>query len=152
MNVIFNNKGMLEDFNRCVAGKGLRFSRKRAEVIRHFIASNRHYTVEQLYDEIKRKNPEIGYSTVYRALKLLAECGIATVHRFNENETRYEPAGKNRRHDHLVCEECGRIIEFSHEGIEQLQRRIAREHDFQVTRHELQIHGLCSECRKKRNT
>ncbi|MDD3642294.1 MAG: transcriptional repressor [Candidatus Krumholzibacteria bacterium] len=149
MNVNFNNKRVLDDLSNCLAGKGLRFSRKRMEVIEHFIGSTRHYTVEQLYDEIRKTNPGIGYSTVYRALKLLAECGMAKVHHFNENETRYEPAGKNRDHDHLVCEECGRIIEFTSEGIEHLQRRIALENDFSARRHEFQIYGLCSKCRGK---
>ena len=148
MNVNFINND-LDEFDRCILSRGMNFSRKRMEVARRFLGSKRHYTVEQLYAEMKSSGFDIGYSTVYRTLRLLSECGLATAHHFNDNEMRYEPAGRGRHHDHLVCRECGRIIEFTHGGIERFQEEVASEHDFRVTDHELQIYGICSRCRGK---
>ena len=147
MNVNFTNNRFLDKFDRCISGRGMKFSKKRMEIARRFLGSERHFTVEQLYEEMKSGGFDVGYSTVYRTLKLLSECGLATVHHFSENETRYEPAGSGGHHDHLVCRRCGRIIEFTHSGIERFQEEIAREQDFQVTDHELQIYGICSRCR-----
>ena len=127
----------------------LKFSSKRAAIIEYFINKDRHFTVEQLYNEIKKINPKIGYSTVYRTLKLLVDCGLATVHHFEEDETRFEPVHKQEHHDHLVCIKCGKIIDFTHEGIENFQKNVAKKHNFLVENHELQIYGVCIKCQKK---
>lgn len=137
-------------FRQYKAQRGLKYSSKREAIITYFLNANRHFTVEQLYNEMKRVNPDIGYSTVYRTLKLLADCGIAAVHHFEEDEARFEPTHREQHHDHLVCERCGRIIEFTHQGIEQLQREVAKKHGFAVRSRELQLYGICKQCRKKR--
>lgn len=140
----------LDEVLKCRAKKGLKFSKKRAAIIEYFINVDRHYTVEQLYNEIKRTDSNISYSTVYRTLRLLVDCGMAAVHHFDEDETRFEPTHKEQHHDHLVCIKCGRIIEFTHDGIEKFQKDVARKHNFMVSNHELQIYGLCKKCQKKK--
>lgn len=140
----------LEKFYKCQAKKGLKFSCKRAAIIEYFISTDRHFTVEQLYNEMKKMYPKIGYSTVYRTLRLLADCGLASVHHFGEDDTKFELIHKAQHHDHLVCQKCGRIIEFTHDGIEEFQMAVAKRHSFLVFDHELQIYGICKKCQKKR--
>jgi Fur family ferric uptake transcriptional regulator len=79
----------------------------------------------------------------------LVDCGIARVHHFGEENMKFELIHKEEHHDHLVCENCGRIIEFVHKGIEKFQKDIAKRHNFQVNSHELQLFGVCDRCRKK---
>jgi Fur family ferric uptake transcriptional regulator len=130
--------------------KGLKTSKKRSAVVEYFFTQDRHFTVEQLYNELKNLSPQIGYTTVYRTLKLLVECGLASEHHFGEEDTRYEPIHRTKDHDHLVCQHCGKIIEFTHEGIEQCLHDIARKHNFTIHRRELQIFGICEQCQKSR--
>ena len=140
------NRNSLEKLLKCQVKKGLKFSKKRAAIIEHFIKADRHYTVEQLYNEIKEVVPNIGYSTIYRTLKLLVDCGMARIHHFGETDARFELVHKEQHHDHLVCEKCGRIIEFTNNGIEKLQNAVAKKHNFLVKNRELQIFGVCKRC------
>ena len=71
-------------------------------------------------------NPRVGYATVYRTLKLLKECGLAAERHFDDGQARYEPAEEaEQHHDHIICERCGKIVEFNSEELEKLQERIA---------------------------
>lgn len=145
-----NTKYAIERFTEHKAKHGLKSSDKRSFIVNYFIEEDRHYTVEELYDEIRKIKPEIGYSTVYRALKLLVRCGLATECAFDESAVRYEPAHQAQHHDHLVCRVCGRIIEFENDKIEKLQADVAKKYGFRVSAHRLQLYGECRKCRKRR--
>lgn len=129
--------------------RGLKSSQKRMLIIDYFLKQDKHYSVDELYNHIKNKIPGIGYSTVYRTLKLLAECGIASERHFEKGFTRFEPIHKEEHHDHLICTKCSAIIEFTNQEIEKIQRKIARNFRFFVSDHKLEIYGLCSRCAKK---
>jgi Fur family ferric uptake transcriptional regulator len=129
--------------------RGLKISRKRAAVIEHFFTAGRHSTAEELYRSLRHRQPGTSFSTVYRALKLLVDCGLATGRRFKDGITRFEPVRIGRHHDHLICLGCGRIIEFKSEPLETLQRAIARKHAFDAVDHRLELYGYCRACRRK---
>lgn len=125
----------------------LKSTAQRDTIAEVFFATQRHISVEELYNEVKKRNPRIGYATVYRTMKLLTECGLAVERHFRDGEARYESAEKHH-HDHLICESCGRIVEFSDERIETLQEEIARRCGFRFTGHKMELYGLCPDCRK----
>jgi Fur family ferric uptake transcriptional regulator len=129
--------------------KGLKSSRKREFIIDYFLKQDKHFSAEELYNKIREKSPGIGYSTVYRTLKLLAECGLASIRHFEEGITRFEPIHQQEHHDHLICTGCKKIIEFKNKEIENLQKKIARKLQFSVQNHKLEIYGLCPRCAKK---
>ncbi len=129
--------------------KPLKSSVKRALIVNYFMNRNRHFSVEELYDEIKKMSLKISYSTVYRTLNLLSSIGLARECVFKDGMTRFEPAHRSRHHDHLVCERCGKIIEFEEPKIEKLQKEVARRHKFTVDWHRMELYGLCAECKKK---
>lgn len=129
--------------------QGMKNSTKRAFIVTYFLSRDRHYSVDELCQEIRKKRPNIGYSTIYRTLKLLSKCGLASECAFDDGFTRFEPYHSSKHHDHLICQKCGRIIEFENDGIEELQRKVARSNQFKVNSHELKLYGVCSPCMKK---
>ena len=127
----------------------LKSTAQRDTIVKAFIDSQRHISVEELYTEVRRRNPRIGYATVYRTLKLLTECGLAVERHFRDGEARYE-SGQKRHHDHLICESCGKIVEFEEPRIEALQEETARRLSFRLTGHKMELYGLCRDCEKSR--
>ena len=140
----------LKKFYRCISQRRLKSSKRRTAIIEFFINADRHFAVEQLYNEIKKTNPKIGYSTVYRTLKLLVDCGMANICSFGDGSTRFEPTHMAKHHDHLICQKCSRIIEFENREIEALQKGVAQKFNFLVQSHKLELYGVCNNCRKKR--
>lgn len=138
----------LAAFQQWLKERGLKATSQRDDIARVFFSSQRHISVEELYAEVKKVNPRVGYATVYRTLRLLKECGLAVERHFNDGEARYERAEEeHHHHDHFICERCSRIVEFSNPEIEELQEVVARKLGFVVTRHRLEIYGICRECR-----
>ena len=99
-------------------------------------------TVAILADELH--HPNIGYTTVYRTMKLLCDAGLATERHFDGGVTRYEI--EHEHHDHLVCLRCGKIIEFECAMIEKTQQEIADRYRFRVLRHRHELYGHCDTC------
>ena len=123
---------------------GLKMTGQRRIVTEVFfdgVEENAHPTVEELYLRVRALDARVGHATVYRTLKLLVECGLASPTRFGDNETRYEPEAPGEHHDHFVCSECGVIMEFENERIEALQEDIARNIGFQLTDHKMVLFG-----------
>ena len=137
-------------FKEHLRQQGLKSTAQRDDIARVFFGSNRHISVEELYNEVKHVNPRIGYATVYRTMKLLTECGLAVARHFRDAEARYESVAEGHRHDHLICEGCGRIVEFEEAGIDALQVDVARRHGFESTGRKLELYGLCRLCQKAR--
>ena len=127
--------------------KGLRNTRQREVILDAFLSADKHITVEELFNMIKKKNPEIGYATVHRNLGLFGECGLADEIKIGKQKTRYEQKIGQEHHDHLVCLKCGRFIEVRDERIEKLQDKLAEANDFLPQKHKLEIYGLCKKCR-----
>jgi len=136
-------------FKEHLRRQGLKSTAQRDDIAHVFFASNRHISVEELYNDVKRVNPRIGYATVYRTVKLLTECGLAVERHFRDGEARYESQAEGHHHDHLICERCGKIVEFEEERIETLQAEVAHRLGFQFTGHKMELYGLCRECQKK---
>lgn len=138
-----------QDFRAYMLSKGLKSTRQREVILEEFLRdSDAHCSTEELYLRLRKKHPTLGYATVYRTLKLFAECGIAEERHFGDGQTRYERSHTDEHHDHLICTDCGRIIEFEDPRIEQLQDQVAGQHGFKIDRHRLELYGLCRDCQK----
>ncbi len=136
-------------FNEYVRRKGLKNTNQRMIILKAFLQSKSHYSTEDLYQKLRKDHPRIGYATVHRTLKLLAESGVALELDFGDGQTRFEPLNVDQHHDHLVCTECGLIIEFSEPEIEKLQEQVAARYNFKIERHRHELYGLCSRCAAK---
>ncbi len=132
----------------------LKITKERNAVLRALIdatETERHVTAEELYQKMKKKGSPIGFATVYRTLNLFCECKLAEQRQFGDGHARYELTYNVGHHDHLICTECHKIIEFENLLIEQQQDKVAKKHHFTVYSHKLELYGLCSECSKIQN-
>ncbi len=122
----------------------LKHTKQRELILGVFLEARRHLTSEDLYLTVREQHPNIGYTTVYRTMKLLVEAGLATERHFDDGITRYEI--EQEHHDHLVCIRCGKIVEFECEMIEDAQKDIAKRYGFQILRHRHELYGHCPDC------
>jgi Fur family ferric uptake transcriptional regulator len=123
----------------------LKHTKQRDAILDVFLDATGHITSEEIYQRVQDAHPSIGYTTVYRTMKLLCDAGLANERRFDDGVTRYEIA--HEHHDHLVCVRCGKIIEFECRMIESTQNEIAARYSFQVLRHRHELYGHCETCR-----
>lgn len=136
-------------FEHFLEEKGLRMTPQRSLIVDVFLRTERHMNSDDLYNLVKKKDRSIGQATVYRTLKLLLESGIAREVDFGEGMTRYEHEYGHEHHDHLICERCRTSIEVVDPRIEEFQEKLARDHGFAMTRHKLDMFGICAKCRAK---
>jgi Fur family ferric uptake transcriptional regulator len=131
-----------------LTSNGLNDSKTREDVVAVFLATTAHVDLQSLHALVKKRHPGTGFATVYRTMKLLEDAGLAHARRFGDaRETLYEVAVGRSHHDHLICEHCGKIVEFVSPEVERLQDHIAAKHGFVLGRHRHELYGTCSECR-----
>lgn len=127
-----------------VSKHGLKLTKQRQRIADVFLACEEHITVEQLLDRVRQVDKRVSLATVYRTIKLLTDCGLAQPHRFDNWQIVYEPArGKEHHHDHMICMDCNRIIEFVDDQVEELQLEIAKRYGFTLESHRLELYGHC---------
>ena len=135
----------MELFHSRLKDRGLKSTGQRDDIARVFFNLGQHISAERLYAEVKKINPHVGYATIYRTLRLLKECDLVSERHFDDGQARYEVVS-DKHHDHFICERCGKIIEFENEGLERLQETVARELKVTLTRHKMELYGICAEC------
>ncbi len=135
----------------CIPEEGLKTTQQREEILKVFLHSSGHKNLSQIHAQVTKVNPKIGYTTVYRTLKLLARFGLAAQRKFSDGETRYEPIVRGNHHDHLICLGCGKIIEFENQVLEALQDNIADRYRFKIFHHRMELYGRCADCAKKKS-
>ncbi len=127
---------------------GLKRSAQREAILEAFLKAGHHVSVEDLLKIVRRREPEVGRTTIYRTLKLFQEAGLASELLFG-GEARFEPLWNRCHHDHFVCVSCGAIFEFQSPEIERLQDDIASRLGFVIEGHRHNIYGRCSKCAQK---
>jgi Fur family transcriptional regulator, ferric uptake regulator len=137
-----------EVFLKHIQKKGLKRTSQRDLILDVFLRTEEHLSNEDLYRLVQKEDPGVGQTTVYRTLKLLTEAGLAREVRFGDGRTHYEHNYKHQHHDHMICSECGKIIEFYSAELEAIQDAMAAKHRFQITQHLLRIIGICADCRR----
>ena len=136
----------LARFHEFIKQRGLKSTRQRDDIASWFFGVKGHLSADAIYRQVQELSPGIGFSTVYRTMKLLCESGLVSERHFRDGEALYENLAEH--HDHCICTECGRIIEFENEKIEELQEAVARKFGFRLVSHKMELYGLCAECRK----
>jgi len=128
---------------------GLKHTDQRDTILRTFVETREHLSVDELHQLVKKRDPKIGVTTVYRTLKLLAECGLASEVAFHDGVARYEHQHNRRSHHHMVCTGCGSSVEFFSPEVDAIEQEIGRKFRYDTKRHTFQIYGVCEECKKK---
>jgi Fur family ferric uptake transcriptional regulator len=127
----------------------LRPTRERFLLLEEIMKTNGHFDADELFATLNAKGLKASRATVYNTLDLLVSCGLISKYRFGENHSRYEKAFGRPRHDHLICLECGEIIEFVSEKLDRIQKEVCEEKKFKLKNSTLQIFGICAKCQKK---
>jgi Fur family ferric uptake transcriptional regulator len=140
-----------ESFRHHLKRVGLKHTGQRDVILRTFLEARGHLSTEELHHLVQRSDHRIGFTTVYRTLKLLAECGLASEVAFQDGVTRYEHQYNRRSHHHMVCTECGTSVEFDSPEIDKVEKEIGRKHCYVTTRHDFQVYGICEQCQKKKS-
>jgi Fur family transcriptional regulator, ferric uptake regulator len=131
-----------------IQAAGLRRTGQRDLILKIFLSTEEHLTSEDLYNLVVKWDPSVGLTTVYRTLKLLTAAGLAREVRFGDNKTYYEHHYNHDHHDHMICTECGKVIEFFSPDIEDLQDQMASNFGFKPTHHSLRMWGVCADCQE----
>ncbi len=114
-----------------------------------FLATEKHLTVQQLHDLVRKKHAGIGYATVARTVKLMCEAGVCRQVDFGDGMQRFEHKYGHEHHDHLICMKCGKFEEIYSPELEKIQDRLVRKYNYVQKSHKLDIFGLCPRCAKK---
>jgi Fur family ferric uptake transcriptional regulator len=130
--------------------KQLKYTPERKVILKEVFSLNTHFEADELYFKLRqRKGQRISRATVYRTLPLLEESGLIRKVVFIDKHTHYELVYGNMHHEHLICINCGNVIEFYKKALEDSLEEVAREHSFEAIGHKLEITGYCKRCSKK---
>lgn len=140
---------LLKKFKLILKNNGFKFTKQRELILNKLYSAKNHLTSEELYQSLKKNNLniKIGIATVYRTLSLLENENFVTFILSEKDAKKYELSSK-AHHDHIICKNCEKIIEFVSPEIEELQNKIAESFGFKVENHLMQILGICKECQK----
>lgn len=137
------HKWFWDVLNAYLEKQALKQTRQRKVVVEEFLAQDRHVDAEDLHGIVRKRDPKVGLATVYRTLNLLKEAGLADQKSFRDGRSVFEIHRPDHHHDHLVCLDCGKVMEFENEEIEGLQEKVAEQLGFKLTGHRLDLYGHC---------
>ena len=141
---------ILQTFQEHLGRHGLKLTRQREEILRCLMTAERHLGIDELYTTLKKQDPSIGRATIFRTMKLLQECGLVAEVGSINGGAKFELKADRPHHDHMICVECGRIIEFQSPMMERFQDGAIRRHGFVALWHRHEIYGRCKDCWKRR--
>lgn len=129
--------------------KPQRFTDQQRELVRHIFAKHKHFDTDELLADLKGAGKNVSRATVYRTLTKLVDAGLLRKIEVG-SRTVYDHDYGYPMHEHLVCEQCGTMIEFQHPAIDAALREVAASHRFRVVGHTLVVRGTCAECNAAR--
>jgi len=126
----------------------LKVTQERLALLEEIFSTNEHLDADEVLARMKNKNKKVSRATVYRTLDLLVQCGLVRKSRLGHEHYFYEKVQPGKRHDHMVCTHCGKILEFWDPDLDERQRQICQEYRFRPSFYSIQIQGLCENCQK----
>ncbi|PUU95018.1 Fur family transcriptional regulator [Halanaerobium sp.] len=143
----------MEDFKKKLNKGGYKITNQRKVIFEILLKnSGKHLNPEQIYELVREVDSDIGIATVYRTTKLFEEVGILSKVLFNDGCARYEivlTEDESHSHHHLLCNNCGKIIEVKMDLLNELEELIEKEYNFEIHNHSLKFYGLCKGCKEE---
>ena len=140
---------LLERFRRYMRDRNVPITHQREAIAAALFYGEGHLSVDDIERVLRADRVRLGKATIYRTLGLLTRAGLVDEHDFGEGFKRYEPRGAHSHHEHVICIECGKVVEFSSERIERMNMLIAEEYGFRHDHHRLEIYGVCAGCQQR---
>ena len=142
-------KRELQIFRKYLERRGLKLTSERRALFDEIFGRHEHLEADELLVRLRAKHTKISRATIYRTLELLVDSGIVGRVRIGEQGYRYERLRAGDHHDHLICDFCGRVIEFFEPRIESLQDDVCERYGFLALSHSHQMRGICRQCRPR---
>jgi Fur family ferric uptake transcriptional regulator len=129
--------------------RGLKMTPQRLAILDAVTSSREHLTPAEIHGRVSRAHPGIGLVTVYRTLEILMGLGLICEMHVGGNRRSYLMRRPSEHHHHLICSDCGTVIDFTECHLDELEERLSRETDFTISGHVLEIIGQCPNCTGK---
>ncbi|MFN8292654.1 MAG: transcriptional repressor [Chitinophagales bacterium] len=140
-------------FSAYLEKKGQRKTIERFVILEEIYSRTDHFDAEVLYIDLKQKKKlNISRATVYNTLDLLVSCDLVKKHQFGKNQAQYEKSYGYKQHDHIICVDCKKVVEFCDPRIQQIKTMMGDLLNFTITHHSLNLYGICGSCRIKRES
>ncbi|KPK99677.1 MAG: hypothetical protein AMJ91_06925 [candidate division Zixibacteria bacterium SM23_73_3] len=138
----------LGTFAKYLKAQKLKFTKERGAVLQEMFLHRGHLEAEDLLYSLRRKKKGASRATVYRTLELLMDSGIVRKVDLGHGHSHYELVLDHPHHEHMVCVNCGKVLEFSDKKIEMALKRLCKKSRFEHTSHHFQVFGYCDKCRR----
>jgi Fur family ferric uptake transcriptional regulator len=120
-----------------------RHTPERFSVLDEVYETDGHFDADELYGRLAENSVAVSRATVYNTLELLVECDLVVRHQFGGKHAKYEKAYSYWQHDHLICEDCGEVLEFCDPRLQAVRDMVGEIYSFDIRRHELTLYGSC---------
>jgi Fur family ferric uptake transcriptional regulator len=141
-----------EIFSNHLEQQSFRKTPERFAILEEIYRRSDHFDAEALYIHMKNQNYRVSRATVYNTLELLVHCDLVKKHQFGKNLAQYEKSHGYKQHDHLICLDCGEVLEFCDPRIHQIKSMMGELLKFKVVNHSLNLYGHCDgACGRKKH-